>query len=145
MCLCAYLCVTVRIDTDKDGTIVYSEVATELADSIVDTIENRLGMDVVTKVAQMRERCENIDAALLAQWKATHGDSQEEEGGGGMSPSIEQYLRDTFDELDSDKSGSLDAGEFWNILVSVLQLTEGDKSILQVIACRKSMLNVLLL
>lgn len=128
--------VACRIDKDKDGQIAYMEVATELANSIVDTIEDRLGMDVVAKIKDMREKCDAADAALLAQWKATHGgDSARSGGDSAVAPSIIQYLRDTFDEVDVDKSGSLDSKEFWNILVSVLQLSEGDKSILEVSKC----------
>jgi hypothetical protein len=123
-----------RVDKDKDGQIVYMEVATELANSIVDTIEDRLGMDVATKIKDMREKCDAADAALLSEWQAAHG-GDEAPGDGVVAPSIIQYLRDTFDEVDADKSGSLDTKEFWNILISVLQLSEGDKSILEVKYC----------
>lgn len=115
------------IDSDKDDHITYDEVVVELAESIVSTIEERSGMSVDDKVREIREACtERFAAAATAAASQTSSTDQ------NLAPDIITYLKDTFDAVDTDKNGTLDAAEFWNILVSVLQLTEGDKQILSV-------------
>jgi hypothetical protein len=122
------------VDVDKDGHISYEEVARELAESIVATIEERGdGVTVDDKVREIRVLCEKKDAATSAATAATAGGGGESSGDEkNIAPDIIAYLKDTFDAVDVDKNGTLDTTEFWNILVSVLQLTEGDKQILSV-------------
>jgi hypothetical protein len=82
------------------------------------------GMSVDEKVRDIRATC---DKTLV-----TTSSTVPVSGEKNLAPDIISYLKDTFDSVDTDGNGTLDTTEFWNILVSVLQLTEGDKQILSV-------------
>lgn len=119
------------VDVDKDDHITYEEVVGELAESIVATIEERGGgISVDDKVREIRVACESKDAANRVE--AAGKSEGNSDGVKNIAPDIITYLKDTFEAVDVDKNGTLDPTEFWNILVSVLQLTEGDKQILSV-------------
>ncbi len=89
-------------------------------------------MSVDAKVSEIRQYCTQSDNQLRTDWIAAHPLSCSRQTEDSISPNIITYLRDTFDAMDTDRNGSLDSMEFWNILVSVLQLTEGDEQILAV-------------
>jgi hypothetical protein len=133
------------VDVDKDDHITYEEVVGELAESIVATIEERGGgISVDDKIREIRATCESKDAAAATSAGAATGRGEGgSDGVKNIAPDIITYLKDTFDAVDVDKNGTLDTTEFWNILVSVLQLTEGDKQILSVRS--SSFLSLLLL
>jgi len=120
------------IDTDKDNLITYDEVVGELAESIVSTIEERSGISFDEKLQEIRDNCRKLDELRSAAFAASRGgtESNGTSTEKNFAPNIITYLKDTFDTVDVDKNGTLDSTEFWNILVSVLQLTEGDKQIL---------------
>jgi hypothetical protein len=127
------------VDADQDGCIAYDEVAVELAHDIVRKVKSSQSTSVSDWLGHIKERCAEADAHYRQQWMSVHSaatSSVEERGAEAteLCPDIMVYLKDTFDQVDTDKSGALDSKEFWNILMSVLQLTEGDKSIIMVSA-----------
>lgn len=84
------------------------------------------------KLQEIRNNCKKIDELRSATFAGARLQSNESSTDKNFAPNIITYLKDTFDTVDVDKNGTLDSAEFWNILVSVLQLTEGDKDILSV-------------
>lgn len=103
-------------DFDGDGVITYTEIINELAESLIYMIEGA-GDVVDDKIAHLR--------AISAE---KYGSVDEE----NLSPDLWTYLKDSFDAYDVDKNGTLNPEEFWQIIVAVLGLSDGDKEDLQV-------------
>ena len=118
------------VDYDGDGSITYAEVVNELADNLILVIEAS-GRTVEDKVAELWEQNK---MELETLWNEYNDWQTRQEGAGeqDLSPSLIQYLKDSFDAFDIDKNGLLDIDEFWQILTTVLGLTEGDKALVQV-------------
>jgi hypothetical protein len=95
-------------DWDCDGSISYEEVVNELADSLITIIEGR-GGDVISELskisARVRKEQEDIDHM---------------ENKGGLSPTLVQYLKDSFEAYDVDDNGGLGPDEFWKVLNVIL-------------------------
>lgn len=119
------------VDYDGDGEISYAEVVNELADSLIDIIEGS-GQTVEDKVNELWEQ-NRIELARL--WDEYQNWAEQQDVGvvqQNMSPSLTQYLKDSFEAFDVDSNGTLDTNEFWNILVTVLGLSEGDRAMMEV-------------
>lgn len=118
------------VDYDGDGEISYAEVINELADSLIDIIEAQ-GQTVEDKVNELWEQ-NRIELARL--WDEYQNWAEQQDVGTvqDMSPSLTQYLKDSFEAFDVDSNGTLDSNEFWNILVTVLGLSEGDRAMMEV-------------
>ena len=119
------------VDYDGDGEISYAEVINELADSLIDIIEGS-GQTVEDKVNELWEQ-NRIELARL--WDEYQNWAEHQDVGvvqENISPSLTQYLKDSFEAFDVDNNGTLDSNEFWNILVTVLGLSEGDRAMMEV-------------
>lgn len=119
------------VDFDDDGVITYVEVVNELADNLIEIIEAS-GRTVEDKVAELWEENRMELETLWSEYNAWQLD-QEGLGETSLSPDLVQYLRDSFDAFDVDKNGTLNNEEFWQILTTVLGLTEGDRAMMQVL------------
>eukprot|EP00604_Paraphysomonas_vestita_P003356 CAMPEP_0174818956 /NCGR_PEP_ID=MMETSP1107-20130205/1916_1 /TAXON_ID=36770 /ORGANISM="Paraphysomonas vestita, Strain GFlagA" /LENGTH=284 /DNA_ID=CAMNT_0016031613 /DNA_START=1600 /DNA_END=2454 /DNA_ORIENTATION=- len=117
------------VDYDGDGVISYAEVINELADSLIDIIESS-GMTVEDKVAELWEQ-NRLDLEKL--WDEYQNWAEQQDVGEvqDMSPSLTQYLKDSFEAFDVDRNGTLDSAEFWNILVTLLGLSDGDRAMME--------------
>ena len=91
-------------DWDKDGLISYFEVSGELADAVMAKM-TKMGKNVAAEVSRLLLNPDLDKSELDAQQK--------------FPPSLARYLRSSFDEFDTDKSGYLDVGEFWPFIKSV--------------------------
>jgi Ca2+-binding EF-hand superfamily protein len=119
------------VDGDGDGEISYAEVVNELADSLIDIIESN-GQTVEDKVNELWEQ-NRLELARL--WDEYQNWAEQQDVGAvqeNMSPSLTQYLKDSFEAFDVDRNGTLDSNEFWNILVTLLGLSEGDRAMMEV-------------
>jgi hypothetical protein len=125
-----------RIDVDSDGQINYGEVLQELTDDIVQVIE--VGHITVTeKLATLKSQRESkfkkLNISLNENGHVTAAvvvtEPEEEQV---MAPSLMDFLKDTFNEVDVDHSGTLNRQELNNILQTVLATSEGDKELLNI-------------
>lgn len=138
-----------RIDVDKDGHIDYSEILRELVDDVVQVIEDVGHVTVPEKLADLRlqrdHKFAKLNMSLNESGHVTAAGSSTASttaSGGGpntapgsttvLPPSLIEYLRDTFNEVDVDHSGSLNRTELNNILHTVLANSEGDKELLNI-------------
>lgn len=117
------------VDYDGDGQISYAEVINELADSLIDIIESS-GVTVEDKVNELWEH-NRIELERLWDEYQTWADQQDIGEQSNMSPSLTQYLKDSFEAFDVDGNGTLDSAEFWNILVTLLGLSDGDRAMME--------------
>jgi hypothetical protein len=95
-------------DWDCDGSISYEEVVNELADSLITIIEGR-GGDVINELSKISARVRKEQEDI---------DNMEKKG--GLSPTLVQYLKDSFEAYDVDDNGGLGPDEFWKVLNVVL-------------------------
>ncbi|CAE7449224.1 unnamed protein product [Symbiodinium microadriaticum] len=143
--ICEYLLERFKQDDlDDSGTLDSGEFWTTLkhlkvgyTDEELSAIEQWVDYDgasgrtVEDKVVELWEENRLELEALWSEyndWQLT----QEGMGEESLSPSLIQYLKDSFDAFDVDKNGSLNNDEFWHILTTVLGLTEGDKALMQI-------------
>lgn len=105
-------------DWDCDGSISYEEVVNELADSLIAIIEGR-GGDVLSDLAKISARIHKEQADI---------DNMENKG--GLSPTLVQYLKDSFEAYDVDDNGGLGPDEFWKVLnVILVEIINGLKDV----------------
>ena len=106
-------------DWNQDGSITYAEAVNELADHVITTIEHN-GKSV-------RAELDRLDSQPLQ-------DRSTAESQGGFAPSLLTYMKDSFENYDTDKSGSLSLQEFWPFIRSIFSyhLTDDDLESLQV-------------
>lgn len=122
-----------RIDVDSDGQIDYNEILYELTDDVVQVIEDVGHLTIVEKLTELRQQREkkfqklNISLTKDGQVAAAAATSS-----AALPPSLMDYLRDTFMEVDVDHSGTLNYHELNNILHTVLANSEGDKELLNI-------------
>jgi Ca2+-binding EF-hand superfamily protein len=117
------------IDADGNGELSYDECLVELSDCCINAILNRCEGKSVPEV---------IDALNIkhqTDYDSYASDVQQQEGGqeeatSDLSPSLEGYLKDVFMAADIDNSGQLDPTEFFNVLHTVFNMTDGDKEFL---------------
>lgn len=118
-----------RVDVDSDGQIDYNEILWELTDDVVQVIEDVGHLTVAEKLEDLRQKRERKFQQLHV--------SLNEEGhiaetpAAPLPPSLMEYLRDTFNEVDVDHSGTLNLSELNNILHTVLAHSEGDEELLR--------------
>ena len=128
-------------DWDNDGTVSYAESVNELADHVLTTMDAN-GQDVMAELdrleSESKEKAEAAKAAKREQSSANDSPAATEAGGQGtppaIPPSLNQYLYDSFQNYDTDKSGTLDMSEFWSFISSVFShnFTDDDLEALQV-------------
>ena len=121
-----------RIDIDADGQIDYNEILHELTDDIVQVIEDVGHITVPEKLADLRHQREKkfkqLNISLNEGGHVTNATTTAP----ALPPSLMDYLKDTFNEVDVDKSGSLNYQELNNILHTVLANSDGDKELLNI-------------
>jgi Ca2+-binding EF-hand superfamily protein len=102
-------------DWDKDGTVSYDEIAVELSNAIINILKT-LGKNVKIEMQRLMNESTNPRPA-------EH-----------LPPSLVKYIRQSFDAYDLDKSGALDAREFWPFIKSIFNdvFCDDDLSNLQV-------------
>lgn len=118
-------------DWDNDGCISYEEVSGEIADAIINAIENNInnGLTVsenIEKLTEMENQIlnENIIEENGIEDETNNPPSDVETM---LPPDLLQYIHDSFDTYDINKNGSLDRTEFWQLINSMnLGLTDGD-------------------
>lgn len=123
-------------DWDQDGTISYSESVNELADHVITTMEAN-GTNVIAELDRMEADLKEKHAEQKqVQREKALGLSAEDEiaSSAVIPPSLNQYLYDSFQNYDTDKSGTLDMSEFWPFIRSVFSnnFTDADLEELQV-------------
>ncbi len=119
-----------RVDMDGDGKITFDEIIHELTHCVINAIEEKLHITVEEKMRQLNSQ--HLSASSSTQSMPPPSPSaQNGDGGRGVSPSLLTYLHDSFMAADLDRSGKLNNTEFWNILRTVLSLSEGDREILE--------------
>jgi Ca2+-binding EF-hand superfamily protein len=104
-------------DWNQDGSITYAEAVNELADHVITTIEHN-GKSVREELDRLESQRQNEKSA----------ESQ------GVAPSLLSYMKDSFENYDTDKSGALSLQEFWPFIRSIFSyhLTDDDLETLQV-------------
>jgi hypothetical protein len=130
---------------DGDGKITFEEIIHELTHCVVGTIEEKLKMSVEVKIKQLQEeQISSKSSSLKTTARTARGEGGEGGGGGAaeevsassnsakVSPDLITYLHNSFQAADTDMNGKLNNTEFWNILRTVLSLSDGDREILQV-------------
>lgn len=117
-----------RVDMDRDGKITFEEIIHELTHCVVGTIEERLKIPVEEKIHQLEA---GISSPSINQ-KISTSDSIDRSEKHTVSPNLITYLYDSFQAADTDLNGKLDNNEFWNIIRTVLSLSEGDRELLEV-------------
>ena len=115
------------VDVDGNGELSYDECLVELADCCVNAIVHRCSGKTVPEVIDALNKKHQTDYDTFAtDFKAEESNEPESD----LSPSLEGYLKDIFQEADADGSGKLDPTEFFNILHTVFNMTDGDKEYL---------------
>ena len=130
-------------DLDHDGTISYSESVNELADHVITTMEANgkvVMMELDTLEATNREklkqhRSKRREQALTASTADQGVPTSDDCKSPPIPPTLNQYLFDSFQNYDTDKSGALDLSEFWPFISSIFShnLTDDDLEALQVL------------
>jgi Ca2+-binding EF-hand superfamily protein len=136
---------THRVDMDGDGKITFEEIIHELTHCIVGTIEEKLKMSVEVKIKQLEDENISSKSSSLKTARTGRGEGSGEGGGGSaaegvsapsnsvkVSPNLITYLHTSFQAADTDMNGKLNNTEFWNIIRTVLGLSDGDREILEV-------------
>lgn len=119
---------------DGDGKITFEEILHELTHCVVGTIEERLKIPVEQKIRQLEEQTtstktasqKSINRGISASSSIDYSEKHT------VSPNLLTYLYDSFQAADTDMNGKLDNNEFWNIIRTVLSLSEGDRELLEV-------------
>jgi Ca2+-binding EF-hand superfamily protein len=133
------------IDTDNDGIITYEEILDELSYSFIEIIENGLGVSVKEKIEELHIENQNEIDLLWEQYEswakqekitdmAKNDFNADNQYSTTMvlSPDLLTYMKNTFEACDENGSGKIEVDKFWTVLGSVLNLSEGDKEMLQV-------------
>lgn len=122
---------------DGDGKITFDEIIHELTHCVVGAIEEKLHMSVEEKLNQLEQQPRN-QQSVKSSYKSSDGgntarssNSIDHSANHEVSPNLITYLYDSFQAADTDKSGKLNNTEFWNIIRTVLSLTDGDREILE--------------
>jgi len=125
------------VDMDGDGKITFDEIIHELTHCVVGAIEEKLHMSVEEKLNQLEQQPRN-QQSVKSSYKSSDGgntarssNSIDHSANHEVSPNLITYLYDSFQAADTDKSGKLNNTEFWNIIRTVLSLTDGDREILE--------------
>lgn len=111
-------------DWDRDGNISYEEIVVELSNAVINILKT-LGKNVKLEIQRLMHESTGSRSAKADQ----------------LPPSLLKYLRQSFDAYDLDKSGALDAREFWPFIKSIFNdvFCDDDLSNLQVYnPCRHS-------
>lgn len=105
-------------DWNQDGSITYAEAVNELADHVITTIEHN-GKSVRAELDRLDSQPQQNNSAAESQ--------------GGFAPSLLSYMKDSFENYDTDKSGALSLQEFWPFIRSIFSyhLTDDDLESLQ--------------
>jgi Ca2+-binding EF-hand superfamily protein len=139
------LLLLVRVDMDGDGKITFEEIIHELTHCVIGEIEENLQISVEEKIHQLENQLQqeinssssssaknishkSLDGKISLSNSIDHSDHHT------VSPNLLTYLYDSFQAADTDMNGKLDNTEFWNILRTVLSLTDGDREILEVLS-----------
>lgn len=122
------------IDVDSDGHIDYNEVLQELTDDIIQVIESVGRITVAEKIAELRmNRDAKFNKLHISLNESGHvSDEVISSPKAQMPPSLMQYLKDTFEEVDKDHNGTLNPSELNDILQTVLAKSEGDEELLNI-------------
>lgn len=115
------------VDADGNGELSYDECLVELTDCCINAILNRCGGKSVREVIDALNIKHQTD---YDTYVSDMDVAAANEGENDLSPSLETYLKDVFTAADVDKSGKLDPVEFFNVLHTVFNMTEGDKEFL---------------
>lgn len=116
------------IDADGNGELSYDECLVELADCCINAILNRCEGKSVPEVIDALNIKHQTDYDDFTTGHVT--EAPVEEVTTDLAPSLEGYLRDMFVAADVDNSGQLDPTEFFNVIHTVFNMTEGDKEFL---------------
>ena len=137
-------------DWDQNGHISYAESVNELADHVITTMESN-GQDVMAELDNLEaaNQQKQAEQRQVKREQAAVGATSPEDSGEGaatgpaLPPSLNQYLYDSFQNYDTDKSGALDMSEFWPFISSVFShnFTEADLEDLQVNAMTVSIVS----
>jgi hypothetical protein len=130
------------VDWDQDGCITYAESVNELADHVITTMEANS-----KNVMEELDKLEAVNQEKLTESKrqkhlaivgaATSADTGAKVSLPALPPNLNQYLFDSFQSYDTDKSGSLELVEFWPFIRSVFShnFTDADLEQLEVCIC----------
>ena len=123
---------------DGDGKITFEEIIQELTHCVIGEIEENLQISVEEKIHQLENNLQQqvisstsgpksiSDKGVSCKNSIDHSDHRT------VSPNLLTYLYDSFQAADTDMNGKLNNTEFWNILRTVLSLSDGDREILEV-------------
>lgn len=114
------------IDADGNGELSYDECLVELADCCINAILNRCEGKSVAEVIDALNIKHQTDYDDFAAGHVEEPEAPTSD----LTPSLEGYLKDMFMAADVDNSGQLDPTEFFNVLHTVFNMTEGDKEFL---------------
>lgn len=115
------------IDADGNGELSYDECLVELSDCCINAILNRCEGKTVPDVVDALNIKHQTDYDTFA---TGHVEEPSAEVTSDLTPSLEGYLKDVFLAADVDNSGQLDPTEFFNVLHTVFNMTDGDKEFL---------------
>ena len=118
----------VWIDADGNGELSYDECLVELADCCINAILNRCDGKSVPDVVAALDKKHETDYDDFAA--SNQSEPVQEEPTSDLTPSLEGYLKDVYQAADVDNSGQLDPTEFFNVLHTVFNMTDGDKEFL---------------
>jgi Ca2+-binding EF-hand superfamily protein len=118
---------------DGDGKITFEEIIHELTHCVIGEIQENLQISVEEKIRQLDQQLQqDIIASSSSSAKNNNSPSIDYSEHHTVSPNLVTYLYDSFQAADTDMNGKLDNTEFWNILRTVLSLSEGDREMLEV-------------
>lgn len=121
------------VDIDSDGQIDYNEILVELTDDVVQVIQDVGHLTVTEKLAHLRQQRESKFKQLnISLNEGGHVTTSSETTSTPLPPSLMDFLKDTFNEVDVDHSGTLNHQELTNILHTVLANSDGDKELLNI-------------
>jgi Ca2+-binding EF-hand superfamily protein len=118
------------IDADGNGELSYDECLVELADCCINAILNRCEGKSVPEVIDALNIKHQTDYDTFSSQHSSEKALEGEVLSSDLSPSLEGYLKDMFQAADVDNSGQLDPTEFFNVLHTVFNMTDGDKEFL---------------
>lgn len=116
------------IDADGNGELSYDECLVELSDCCINAILNRCnGKSVPQVIDELNVKHQTDYDTFAAEYQP---DTTMDAPSSDLTPSLEGYLKDVFMAADVDNSGQLDPTEFFNVLHTVFNMTDGDKEFL---------------
>jgi len=119
---------------DENGNISFDEVCNELADYIINSLDQENGKSFEEKIDDLYNEASSSQQSVKRSRKETTTVNSSDgpvRNNGSLAPDLLSYLQVTFAEYDTDESGTLDWDEFWKLLQAMnLGVTESDYEVI---------------